>query len=151
MSFYVAKNESLADKLFSADTLMHAAPDYYRDRFEAIADLRKMDDGSLHRGNEFRRVASLVNVPMLQALKLIEPEFLSDKRKFYAFLAKHPEYKSYDQRGGSRPTSTAVNGVVVVGAGAETSVIAVTDPDLAVEPLIVPVTEAPSEPSPEQA
>lgn len=109
MEYFVQKN-SLLDLLSDSDVLRKSAPGYYESRLQAIADLRALDDGTLHRGNEFRRVASLVNVPMMEALKIIEPEFLTDKRKFYGWLARHPEYRTYQKSGGSRPTVTFTNG-----------------------------------------
>lgn len=105
MSFFVGKNENEVDRLLSADTLMKADPDYYRGRFEAIADLRHEDDGSLHRGSEFRRVASFVNVPLFLAIKMAKPDFFRDKREFYRFLDRHPEYLTYDRRNGGRGTA----------------------------------------------
>jgi hypothetical protein len=111
--FFIVKNESIADQLFDAGTLMKADADYYRPRFDAIKELREKDDGTLHRGNEFRRIASLVNVPMFQAVKLLDPEWMSNKKNFYAWLKRHPEYKTYDTRGGSRPSVTVVDGKVM--------------------------------------
>ena len=58
MSFYVAKNDTEFDGMMSAETLMKSSPDYYRPRFEALKDLRAVDDGTIHKGNEFRRVAT---------------------------------------------------------------------------------------------
>lgn len=111
-SFFVGSNEndSVLDKITDADTLMKSDPNYYKPRFEAISELRKMDDGSVHRGNEFRRVASLVNVPMVAVARLLDPSWMGDKRKFYKWLARNPQYKTYDTRGGSNPTSTVVDG-----------------------------------------
>jgi hypothetical protein len=111
MSFYIAPNETDLDILTDATRIVHAAPEYYTPRFEAIKELRELDDGTLHRGSEFRRVASLVNVPMVAVAKLMDPEWLSDKRRFYRWLAKHPEYQTYDLRGGSKLSETYVNGV----------------------------------------
>lgn len=105
MGFFVAKNETEFDALADPDILMKAKPDYYRDRFQAIADLRAEDDGTGHKGQEFRRVASFVNVPLFIAQKLADPEFLKDKRKFYAFIDRHPEYVSYQRRNGGRGTA----------------------------------------------
>jgi hypothetical protein len=95
------------------EALMNVDPGLYGPRFAAIAELRAMDDGTLHRGNEFRRVASLVNVPLANAISMTEPGFLKDKRTFYKWLAKHPECKTYDARGGSRPTVTYSGGLAV--------------------------------------
>jgi hypothetical protein len=92
------------------DMLMKSDPDYYGPRFDAIKELREQDDGTLHRKNEFRRVASLVNVPMMAIVRLLDPSWMADKKKFYAWLKRNPQYKTYDSRGGSRPTSTVVDG-----------------------------------------
>lgn len=98
-SYFVGSNEDMVDHLMSPDTLMKAAPEYYRDRFEAIKDVRDADDGTGYKGQEFRRVASFVNVPLFLASKLADPEFLKDKRKFYRFIDKYPQYVSYQRRG----------------------------------------------------
>lgn len=91
------QSETLMDDLSNADTLMKAAPDYYGPRFEAIAELRALDDGTLHKGNGFRRVASLVNVPLMQALKITDPEFLLNKQRFYKWLDRNPSYCTYQR------------------------------------------------------
>lgn len=109
MQWFIEANESV-DRITNADTLMKADPDYYRPRFEAIKALREADDGTLHRGNEFRRVASLVNVPMFNVVNLLDPEWMKDKRRFYRWLAKHPEYKTYEKKGGSRLSETYIDG-----------------------------------------
>lgn len=131
MSFFVGSNETVADKISSADTLMRAAPDYYAPRFEAIKELRDSDDGTLHKGNEFRRVASLVNVPLMTALKIIEPDFTSNKRKFYDWLDKHPEYCTYQ-----RPSRLGRAAQVVRDIGNMGKVFPLEAPA-----LVVPVTE----------
>lgn len=115
-AIHITKSETEVDRFTSSDTLMKVAPDYYRDRFDAIADLRKLDDGTLHRGQEFRRVASLVNVPMWAVMKLVDPAWMKDKKKFYAWLDRHPEYCTYQRRGGSRPSTTFIGGKAVGGA-----------------------------------
>ena len=108
MSFFIAKNETMMDAAFgNPDDFMDNHPDVYGPRFDAIAELRKLDDGTLHKGQEFRRVASFVNIPMFNAVtKLFDPDFMKDKKKFYAFLDRHKEYCTYDRRwrGGEQPT-----------------------------------------------
>lgn len=100
MSFFIQKNENLADKYLDPNLLMQGAPDYYRPRFDAIAELRAQDDGSLHKGNGFRRVASLVNVPLVQALAtVLDGDWIKDKNKFYQWLDRHPEYCTYQRPG----------------------------------------------------
>lgn len=91
--------------------LMKVDPKYYGPKFQAVADLRALDDGTLHRGNEFRRVASLVNVPLAQAIRMTNPTFLRDKRAFYKWLnGEGAAYKTYEQKGGSRPAVTYTDG-----------------------------------------
>jgi len=110
MKWFTGSNETELDIATDASRLVAAAPDYYTPRFDAIQELRKQDDGSLHRGQAFRRVASLVNVPMLTVMNFMDPEWMKNKRRFYAWLAKHPEYKTYETRGGSRLSETYSDG-----------------------------------------
>lgn len=104
-SFFISNPQSAFDHLMDPGTLMHSDAEYYRDRFEGIKAVRESDDGTLHKGNEFRRVASFVNVPMFMAMKLQEPDLLTDKKKFYAFLDRHPEYLTYQRRNQGRMTA----------------------------------------------
>lgn len=134
MSFFVAKNETEVDRVMSADTLMKVAPNYYRDRFQAIADLRAMDDGSLHHGNEFRRVASFVNVPLFMATKMVDPEFLRDKRRFYKFMDSHTEYLTYDRRNRGRGTAKDALRMPLSALGLDIPGV----PEEGWEPVIVP-------------
>src|SRR5678809_1000550 len=94
--FFIRPSESLMDKVVDPAGLVARNPEV-ADRFDAIKELRGMDDGSLHRGNDFRRVASLMG-PVEDLLRAIEPEFLSDKKKFYRGLDAHPENCTYDRR-----------------------------------------------------
>jgi len=109
-SFFVRPSEGLMDKVCDPSGLVARNPDV-ADRFDAIQELRSMDDGSLHRGSEFRRVANLMG-PVEDLLRAIEPEFLSDKKKFYGWLDKHPEYCTYDRRR-TRDPNMLTNGIVV--------------------------------------
>jgi len=107
MSFFIGKNETMMDAAFGdVDDFMDKHPTIYGPRFEAIAELRKADDGTMHKGQEFRRVASFVNIPMFGAVtRLFEPDFMKDKNKFYAFLDRNKQYCTYDRRwqGGEQP------------------------------------------------
>ena len=107
MNIFIGKNtEDVMDTAMDPDMLMKVAPEYYGPRFDAIADLRKADDGSGHKGQEFRRVASFVNVPMSQVVnRLFDPDFMKDKRKFYAFLDRNLQYCTYDRRAGGALTA----------------------------------------------
>lgn len=105
MAFYVAKNEDPLDFLLSPETMLKSDADYYAPRFEEIKRMRDADDGTGYAGQEFRRVASFVNVPMFLAAKLQDPEFLKDKKRFYAFVDKYPQYVAYQRRNGGRGTA----------------------------------------------
>lgn len=109
-SFFVRPSESLMDKVVDPQGLVARNPEV-ADRFDAIKELRGMDDGSVHKGSDFRRVASLLG-PVEDLLRAIEPEFLSDKKKFYAWLDAHPEYCTYDRRK-TRDPNMLMNGIVV--------------------------------------
>lgn len=104
MNYFVAKNEMRYEKSMDADTLMKAAPEYYGPRFAAIKELREADDGTGYKRQEFRRVASLVNVPLVMAEKMSNPDFLKDKKKFYAFLDRNPQYITYQRRNNGHGT-----------------------------------------------
>lgn len=98
-SFFISSPETEMDEVLDSEALMKFYPDVYGPRFEAIKELRDADDGSLHRGNGFRRVASFVNIPLFKAANtVLDPEFLKDKKKFYAFLRRNREYCTYDIR-----------------------------------------------------
>jgi len=104
MAFFVSNNEEL-DTLLNPDTLMKADADYYAPRFEAIKNLRDSDDGSLHKGSEFRRVASFTNVPIWLAAQLSDGNLMKDKRRFYALVDKYPQYCTYQRRNGGKGTA----------------------------------------------
>lgn len=116
-SFYVSKSETLMDTVFSTEPMMALYPDIYGPRLDAVAELRALDDGSLHRGSEFRRIASFTNVPLFNTVNtLFEPDFMKDKKKFYAFLRRNKEYCTYDIRRhaiGQSNTVTYVDGQAV--------------------------------------
>jgi hypothetical protein len=102
---------TMGNRLDSIDpeVLMKSNPEYYGPRFEAMAEERKRDDGSM-KGMEFRKVASFTNVPLFEALR-IRDGLLRGKKEFYAMLKKYPQCKAYDRRGKDHPTETFVNGV----------------------------------------
>lgn len=101
--------------MMKPETLMAVAPDYYGPRLDAIAELRAQDDGSLHKGNEFRRVASLVNVPLVEATRLTQPGFFKDKKQFYRWLKTSGRpYMTYNDKGRQRLSETYVDGKPVL-------------------------------------
>lgn len=108
--FFVRPSQTTLDKVSDPAGLVDRNPDL-ADRFEAIKELRSLDDGSLHRGNEFRRVASMMG-PIEDLMRVTYPEFMADKKKFYAWLDAHPEYCTYDRRR-TRDPNMLTNGIVV--------------------------------------
>ena len=139
MSFFIAKNETMMDAAFGdPDDFMDQHADVYGPRFEAIAELRKADDGTLYKGSEFRRVASFVNIPLFNAVtKLFDPDFMKDKKKFYSFLDRHRVYCTYDRRwkGGEQPKQ----GMPKIMNLAEMGVAYEGGPDFADDWPLVPV------------
>jgi hypothetical protein len=88
----------------------------FEDRYQAIADMRELDRqvGGLYRGSEWKRVANLQG-PILDLAKVLDPEWLSDRRRFYAFLDAHPEVCMYDRRKNAVPNQlTMSDGKVIL-------------------------------------
>jgi hypothetical protein len=104
-TIFITKPQVELEKFFDPDLLMRSAPDYYGPKFDGIKALRDADDGTGHKGQEFRRVASFVNVPIMLAQKLANPEVLRDKKTFYALLDRYPQYLTYQRRNGGRMTA----------------------------------------------
>jgi hypothetical protein len=92
-SFYITPNESALDVV----TEQMAKDPVYADRYEAIKEVREIDKGQLYRGTEFRRVASLQG-PLSTLGQVLDPDWLQNKRRFYAWLDAHPQHCTYDRR-----------------------------------------------------
>jgi hypothetical protein len=107
-SFFIGEPRKEMNLVTNADTLVKSAP-RLEERFDAIAELRTIDDGTLYKGNEFRRVASIV-APLIEVQHILEPDFLRNKRKFYTWLDDNPEYCTYDRRAARARTSKAFHG-----------------------------------------
>jgi hypothetical protein len=109
------QNASVGDLMAASDPelLMKVAPEYYGPRMDALAEERAANDGTHLKTQGFAKVASFTNVPLFEAMR-IQEGLLKGKKEFYRFLEKYPQYRSYDRRGGSRPTHTYVDGVAVV-------------------------------------
>lgn len=116
--FFVIPNSATVESMTDSNLLMATNPEVYGPRFEAIADLRKLDDGSLHKGNGFRRVASFVNIPLFRAMStVLEPGFMRDKKRFYKWLdtGDNFRYCTYDRRKQKLPNQlTFVDGKAVI-------------------------------------
>jgi len=119
MSFFIEPAETPLDSV----TELMAKRSVFDDRYDAIRDLRELDQQSLipsvqeaAHANGFFRVASLQG-PLEALARVLDPEFLKEKKRFYAWLAKHPQHVTYDRRArgdvGSRARMTISDGKVV--------------------------------------
>lgn len=104
MSFFITPTETALD----AVTDRMVQDPIYADRYAAIKELRSIDDGLLHRGNEFRRVASLQG-PLKDLALVLNPDWLTNKPRFYEWLDKHPEHCTYDRRREKRPNQITIS------------------------------------------
>jgi len=99
--YFVAPNNVSLESVTDSNLLMAVAPEVYGPRFQAVAEERAQDDGTLYRGQPFRKVASLVNVPLFSALAtVLDPDFMKSKRRFYKWLddGDNWRYCTYDRR-----------------------------------------------------
>lgn len=111
MSLFVSPGEAI--NVLSDATNWSQRPGY-AERFEAIKDLRgfykDLENGKMP---EFKSVASIIG-PLETVIRLTDPGFLKDKRRFYAWLDQNKAYCTYDRR--KQPQSkalTLVDGKVV--------------------------------------
>lgn len=86
------------DAISDPDTLVRHDP-YQAVKFDALKEMRANDDGSLYKGAAFKHVAS-IQAPLQHVLSLLDPEFMKEKRNFYAWLdrGKNGAYCVYDRR-----------------------------------------------------
>lgn len=115
MPFWVEPNETVMDLVTDR---MVANPGF-ADRYDAIKELRDISQQSLipsvkeaAEANGFFRVASLQG-PLEHLGRVLDPDFLKEKKRFYKWLAKHPQHVTYDRRK-ERPAVTFQDGKVVL-------------------------------------
>lgn len=106
-NFFVGSNSEL-NRISDADTLVKSAP-RLAERFEAIAELKALDDGNIYKGQHFKRVASIV-APLMEVAEILDPDFLKNKRKFYKWLDDNSAYCTYDRRAALARTGTTFHG-----------------------------------------
>ena len=82
------------DAITNVDTVLRSGPQY-AEMFTRLAEERKISDDRCP--GEWKKVAEL-QVPHEMAARILEPDFLKDKRKFYAWLDRNPRYCAYDRR-----------------------------------------------------
>jgi len=95
MSLFVSPGEAI-NTLSDADSW--AKRPGYADRFNAIKDLRtvyrELENGKMP---GFKSVASIIG-PLEAIIRLTDPGFLKDKRRFYSWLDANQQYCTYDRR-----------------------------------------------------
>jgi len=85
----------------------------YQQHFDLIKDERPFQDLQWDgKGSDWRKVADLT-LPADMALRVMSPELLRDKKKFYAWLQANPQYRSYTKPT-LRPMATYVDGRAVI-------------------------------------
>lgn len=101
MALYLGK-DSILDTLADSHELVRRLP-HYEDRYKALEEIRDQHDdlskisnwGRLSPGEErMRRVAS-IPIPVLELALVHQPDLLRDKKKFYAWMDRHPEHYTY--------------------------------------------------------
>jgi len=78
----------------------------YQGMFDALVQVRERNDelstmgswGRQHFKSGMGRVAS-IPASVLNGMLMIQPDLLTDKRKFYAWLDRHPEYQTIKRPG----------------------------------------------------
>jgi hypothetical protein len=95
MSLFVSPGEAI-NTLSDADSW--AKRPGYAERFDAIKDLRSFyRDLEGGRTPGFKSVASIC-APLEAVIRLTDPGFLKDKRRFYSWLDHNQAYCTYDRR-----------------------------------------------------
>lgn len=81
------------DAVTDVETLIRHAP-HMADRFDAIQDLRAQTPADIAIKKDFFRVASIPHTVWYAACEL-EPDLPDNKPKFYAWLKRNPQYRTY--------------------------------------------------------
>lgn len=104
MPYIVEKIEDqLVDALSSPASWKERDRGYYTSMYDAIADMRTshQEQGTTLKTPEWKRVAS-IQAPLEEAIRITKGEFLKDKKVFYSWLDRNPQYCTYDRRRGRR-------------------------------------------------
>jgi hypothetical protein len=101
MAFVIEKLEDkLIDAISSPQAWVARDPTYAK-RFQAIADMRNQhqEQGTVLKTPEWKHVASIIG-PVEDVRNLMNPRSILDKKAFYAWLKRNPQYCVYDCRFG---------------------------------------------------
>jgi hypothetical protein len=103
MPFFVEKlEEKLVDAISAPEGWIQRNP-AYAERFDAIAEMRNQhqEQGTRIKTPDWKHVASIIG-PLSDVQRFMNPYYLKDKRAFYGWLDRNPEYCVYDRRRGRR-------------------------------------------------
>lgn len=106
---YVKKFEQILDEVTSAHVLKDRLPEGRMDQFvEAVSDIHQAHEeiakitnarriAGMSEGGNMMRVAS-VPLSVVAAIEQVEPGLFQDKKRFYRWLNRHPEYQCVKYR-----------------------------------------------------
>ena len=113
MSFFISPKTETALDLITERMAQNPA---FGPRYDAIKEIRENQPeiGGISRHDGFYRVASLQGT--LESLaNVLNPQWLMDKRRFYAWLDAHPQHCTYDRRREKKPNQvTLIDGKIAV-------------------------------------
>jgi hypothetical protein len=103
MPYIIEKLEQkMMDAVSKPESWIERNPAYV-DFYNEIAEMRNPHEeaGTHITKSEWKHVARL-QTPLEDAQRVVNPEFLKNKRGFYAWLDRNPQYCTYDRRKGRR-------------------------------------------------
>ncbi len=103
MPYIIEKHEEqLVDAISSPKSWAERNP-IYKSMFEFNADMRNQhqEQNTMIKTPEWKLVAKLQS-PVMDVNKLLNTDFFRDKRAFYGWLDRNPQYCVYDRRRGRR-------------------------------------------------
>jgi hypothetical protein len=103
MPFVIEKLEDKLIDAISAPEAWVARDPSYADLFAANAHMRNQhqEQGTVLKTPEWKHVASIIG-PVEDVRNLMNPRSILDKKAFYSWLDRNPEYCVYDRRRGRR-------------------------------------------------
>ena len=106
---YIKKFEQVLDEVTSAHVLKDKLPEGRMEQFvEAVSDIRAANEEA-YKITNFKRVAGLsdsgnwmrvatIPLSVIAVIEQVEPGLFQDKKRFYRWLNRHPEYQCVKYR-----------------------------------------------------
>jgi hypothetical protein len=106
---YIKKFENVLDEVTSAQVLKDTLPEGRMETFvEAVSDIRAANEEAYKISN-FKRVAGMsdsgnwmrvatIPLSVIACIEQVEPGFFQNKKRFYRWLNRHPEYQCVKYR-----------------------------------------------------